>query len=660
MTGVASELEILRAIKTGGVPARDVMLVFTDGEEAGLLGATAFFADHPLAPHVGFILNLESRGGGGRASMFETGADNGGAIDLYKRTAVKPDANSLSVFLYKHLPNDTDYTVAKAKGIPGLNYAFIGRQFDYHSPSSTVQVLDQGSVQHIGEQVLGTARAIAFSPTLPPKAPDAVYGQLPGGFLLVYPAWGGWLLLAGIAGLLAVAIWRAQRVEPWSWLSAAQGAGTGLLILIGGATVLHLTRHTTGYGFGWIAGRPLLARFAIYEVAIALAGLGAVMLIAVAAARGPVRRVAALLFALAGAASSVFGGFDAVGLGEGVAAAMLALIVLGRPAGLFSSWLGLLITGFLAALALQIWAPTIAHTIAWPLLAGAVCAALTAAPAGRRPIGWSLALVITALAFAWLGSLLHNLLQGLDVPELPALVLWLGTFSAWPLVQPEEGQSRALGFAPGALLTAGGVGVALYLCLASPYSPRYPEVTEPLYVVDHDTGKAWRVSPYKPGPWVEDAVLRADGGVVSQRAMPTFSQPVWAAPAKPVTATAPDVGLTRNPDGTLTLHARADADETLDLALTLGAVGKDATLNGKPAELPTKPNVPIFIRWSASPEGVTLTFKPSGPGALKLGYAAYRPQWPAEAKPLPYRPAALMDWDMYGSTVVTGTLNAQL
>jgi hypothetical protein len=126
MTGVASVLEIVRAIKTGGVPARDVMVVITDGEEAGLLGATAFFADHPLAGHVGFIMNLETRGGGGRAAMFETGADNGGAIDLYRRTAVRPSANSLSVFVYKHLPNDTDYTVPKAKGIAGLNYAFIG------------------------------------------------------------------------------------------------------------------------------------------------------------------------------------------------------------------------------------------------------------------------------------------------------------------------------------------------------------------------------------------------------------------------------------------------------------------------------------------------------------------------------------------------------
>ena len=82
ITGVADALEITRAIKARGRPERDVMLVFTDGEEADLIGATAFFADDQAAKHVGFVINLEARGGGGRATMFETGPGNGAAIDL--------------------------------------------------------------------------------------------------------------------------------------------------------------------------------------------------------------------------------------------------------------------------------------------------------------------------------------------------------------------------------------------------------------------------------------------------------------------------------------------------------------------------------------------------------------------------------------------------
>jgi hypothetical protein len=211
IAGVATALEIVRAIEAAGPPARDVIVAITDGEEPGLLGAKAFFADDPLARHVGFVVNLEARGGGGLAAMFETGARNGGAIDLFTRTAKRPLSTSLSVFVYRLLPNDTDFSIAREAGLPGLNYAFIGRQFDYHSPSSTVAALDEGSVQHMGDEVLGTAKAIAASPVLPARSPDMVYADVLGLLVIAYPAWGGWLALALAATLIGVGAWRAAR-----------------------------------------------------------------------------------------------------------------------------------------------------------------------------------------------------------------------------------------------------------------------------------------------------------------------------------------------------------------------------------------------------------------------------------------------------------------
>ncbi|HEX7758285.1 MAG TPA: M20/M25/M40 family metallo-hydrolase, partial [Caulobacteraceae bacterium] len=199
--GVASALEIARAIKARGVAERDVMLVITDGEEAGLLGAAAFFGEHPLSKRVGFVVNLEARGGGGRAQMFQTGAENAGGVSLFGRTATRPRSNSLMVFVYRIMPNDTDFTVADARHVPGLNLAFLGRQFDYHSPSSTIAALDKGALQSLGEQVLGPAMAVAFARSLPAPGPDLVYGDLPGGLMAAYPAWGGWVLLAVAGGL---------------------------------------------------------------------------------------------------------------------------------------------------------------------------------------------------------------------------------------------------------------------------------------------------------------------------------------------------------------------------------------------------------------------------------------------------------------------------
>ncbi|MDB5452555.1 MAG: peptidase, partial [Caulobacteraceae bacterium] len=136
-TGVAAILETVRALKARGVPARDVIVLITYGEEAGLLGARAFFQHDPLRRRVGLVMNLESRGSAGRVQMFETGADNGGTIDLLRRTAVRPSSSSLAVMIYGLMPNDTDFSEARQAGAAGLNYAYLGRQFDYHSPTAT-------------------------------------------------------------------------------------------------------------------------------------------------------------------------------------------------------------------------------------------------------------------------------------------------------------------------------------------------------------------------------------------------------------------------------------------------------------------------------------------------------------------------------------------
>src|SRR5919206_411380 len=86
LAGTATILETARALTTGPRPRNDVVLVFTDGEEACLCGARAFVDQHPLARGGGVVLNLEARGSSGPAILFETSADNAGLVDLYGRT----------------------------------------------------------------------------------------------------------------------------------------------------------------------------------------------------------------------------------------------------------------------------------------------------------------------------------------------------------------------------------------------------------------------------------------------------------------------------------------------------------------------------------------------------------------------------------------------
>lgn len=121
--GVAAMLETLRALKSGAPLQNDVIFLFTDGEEDGLLGANAFTDEHPWAKDVGVVLNFDARGNSGPSMMFETSKSNGWLIQEFAKAAPYPVANSLLVEVYRLLPNSTDFTVFNAHGIQGLNFA---------------------------------------------------------------------------------------------------------------------------------------------------------------------------------------------------------------------------------------------------------------------------------------------------------------------------------------------------------------------------------------------------------------------------------------------------------------------------------------------------------------------------------------------------------
>lgn len=150
--GVAIILEGLRTlIKSGASFKNDVLVIITDGEEQGLLGAEAFIAHHPWAKDVGLTLNFEARGSGGVSyTLMETNAGNKKLIAAYANAGIRyPAANSLMYSIYKMLPNDTDLTVFRQKAdINGFNFAFIDDHFDYHTQQDTPQRLDDNTLNH--------------------------------------------------------------------------------------------------------------------------------------------------------------------------------------------------------------------------------------------------------------------------------------------------------------------------------------------------------------------------------------------------------------------------------------------------------------------------------------------------------------------------------
>ena len=103
--GVAVVLETLRALKAGPPLDRDVIALFTDGEESGCLGARVFVDEHPWAGDVGIVLNFDARGNSGPSIMFETSDGNGWLIRKYAQAAQQPLATSVSMDVYKIMPN---------------------------------------------------------------------------------------------------------------------------------------------------------------------------------------------------------------------------------------------------------------------------------------------------------------------------------------------------------------------------------------------------------------------------------------------------------------------------------------------------------------------------------------------------------------------------
>jgi hypothetical protein len=204
--GVAALLETLRALKAGDALKNDIIFLFTDGEEKGLLGAKAFVSEHEWADDVSLVFNFEARGIKGPVLMFETSALNNELIEEFSKVVPYPSATSYMYDIYRLLPNDTDFSVFKRAGIEGFNFAYIDGINYYHSPLDSPENLDQGSLQHLGDYALPLARHFGNIDRKFEDDEDAVYFDVLGAGLISYP--GSWVkpLALGLILFFAVVV----------------------------------------------------------------------------------------------------------------------------------------------------------------------------------------------------------------------------------------------------------------------------------------------------------------------------------------------------------------------------------------------------------------------------------------------------------------------
>lgn len=308
--GVVSWLEALRALRASGwQPRNDVLLLLTDGEENGLLGAHLFARTDARVAKVKTIVNLEAIGNGGPAILFELGPHNGSRVGLYADTVARPAGSSFAEAVYHALPNDTDLSVFLKRGTQGFNLALACGSCAYHAPHDTPDNLDPRSVQHMAATAAALARRLGDADLGTLRAADVTFFDLLGACLIAWPrAWDAWLAVASL--LLAVGmLWRAR---------------TG-----GRALLCELGRHAAGVGLltglvvgacwlgdqvlAWFVARPAWVPGNTTSAALMFAGTAA-LVAAASLPRGdlPPERLAgrvamaALLWSLAGIAASLW------------------------------------------------------------------------------------------------------------------------------------------------------------------------------------------------------------------------------------------------------------------------------------------------------------------------------------------------------------------
>ena len=210
--GAAVVIEAARLLASRPQAHYSLMVLLTDGEEAGLMGAAALVEDQPTTDRVQAYINVEAIGSGGPAVLFEVGPGNGWLLTPWARRAPHPDGASFALEIYKRLPNDTDFSILKRVGLPGLNFALIGDSYAYHTARDTADRLSVPALVQTGGNVVAIVEALDRKDLTQRSAEESVYFDLEGLAGVSYGPRVG-RAIAIVAVLLGLIAWlRATRV----------------------------------------------------------------------------------------------------------------------------------------------------------------------------------------------------------------------------------------------------------------------------------------------------------------------------------------------------------------------------------------------------------------------------------------------------------------
>ena len=611
--GVVTILETIRALRTGPQLRNDVIVLLTDGEELGLLGARAFVNEHPWMDDVAMVLSFEMRGGGGPSIMFETGAENGWVVDQLAAHDPAPFANSLMGAVYERMPNDTDFTPFREAGVQGLNFAAVGRAPVYHQQYDAPENLSEGTLQHHGIRALAMTRALGAADLTTVQAPNQVYLSVPLIGLVVYPPYWAYALSAVLLLLFGLVVTWARRggagIGGMSFGLIGFLVATGLAWALGVGAVRWLPRfHPEA---GQLHG-SLLHSEGWYVLALAAAAFAITV-----GVFGLLRR----WFSVA----------------ELTTGALAVPVLLAALAG-----------GFL---------PLGAMNLQWPALAGVLSLmVVTTVGKGTRPgaLRWALLFVIALPVLAVMVPFTELLWLAMNLSLAPVLgAILVVTFVFFlPLadvVREPNGWWASV---------CGGVVAGLFLSVGlvmSGADAARPAPSTLLYAFDRESGNAlWATDAdtvmggsSAARSWVEEKI----GPVGEVQTLAAFtgrsrvggSDPAFAtAPAPTPSASVPVVALRSSTAGaSAEIAIRSEIGAELIVVHVPESAPPVVSINGKPI---SGESPPLLVEHWGTPEGELRLAFGAGPGAEPISLSVvehhYRPEELLEGRPFD-RPAEL-------------------
>ena len=450
-SGVATILETLRALKTGPPLKNDVLVLLSDGEESGMLGARAFVNEHPLFKEVGLVLNFEARGSDGPVLMFETSERNGLLIRELSRVAPHPFASSFFYDVYKQLPNDTDLSVFKNAGLPGLNFAYLESAAHYHTLNDSLETIDERSIQHHGSYSLNLTRHLGNLNLSNLKTGQSIYFDLLGSFIIAYPS----ALVIPLCVVVLLLFAGAIIFGLWKKQLTVRGIGFGvvafLLAVVAGAGVVAIT---------WKALRALHSDYTAYSNA-----------------------------------EIYFFGFVALALCIGSA----LYFWVGRYTSVNNLIAGALTWWAIVMVLASVFLAGTSYIFTWPLLFGVLAFAFRMVY--PRPVVAAFVLGVSLLpALVLLTSTTYGLFQGVKLVQ-PA-VLMLGPMLLFGLLLPLlRFDQRKNGLVLTVVLLLTAVGLLAAGNIISPYNSKYPKSSYIVYSLNADSGEASWGSDRRPDEW---------------------------------------------------------------------------------------------------------------------------------------------------------------